>query len=186
MHENAAKIQRAFRTFVFRCTVLEGLAWRKRIKTLLINVVEAWSTRRALNCLGSEVQEYVNCDDSYKKAKLRIQFHDLFDQVLSSKLYLESNGEKLKRLINARHHNSAPVTSQNSMRESYNKGSQQEKTHANKTAASHGGKSTERSRAKGPSTSSKSKVAQPPSAQQPVKVKTQRNKAAELSQPEKS
>ena len=88
MHMNAAKIQRAFRIFVFRCTVLEGIAWRQRVKTILINVVEAWRTRRALNCLGSEVQEYVNCENSYKKAKLRVQFHDLFDQVLYNKLYL--------------------------------------------------------------------------------------------------
>ena len=95
MHENAAKIQRAYRAFVFRCTVRDGLAWRRGIKTILTNVVEAWRTRRALNCLGLEVQEFVNCEVPAKKAMLRAQFHEFFAQVLSKRLYLEPNSDEL-------------------------------------------------------------------------------------------
>ena len=65
----------------------------------LRNVVTAWRTRRALNCLGNEVQEYVNCEDADMKAKLRDQFHALFDTVLAQKLYMEKNADKLNELI---------------------------------------------------------------------------------------
>ena len=99
MHESAARIQRCFKVYVFRCTVMEGLAWRQRVKSILMNVVEAWRTRRALNCLGSEVQEYVNCEVPAKKARMRVQFLELFDQVLANKLYLESKCDHLTRLI---------------------------------------------------------------------------------------
>ena len=54
-------------------------------------VVRAWRTRRALNCLGAEVQSYVNCEASGKKERLRQEFHLLFDIVLQEKLYLEKN-----------------------------------------------------------------------------------------------
>ena len=55
MHECAAKIQRAFRQFVARNEIIDGLMWRQRIKMIIMNTVEAWRTRRALNCLGQEV-----------------------------------------------------------------------------------------------------------------------------------
>jgi hypothetical protein len=44
-------IQRAFRKHLTE----NGLKWRKHIKNLLMNVIEAWRIRRTLNCLGVEV-----------------------------------------------------------------------------------------------------------------------------------
>jgi hypothetical protein len=63
-------------------------------------VVTAWRTRRALNCLGAEVQIYVNCEDSGKKDRLRMEFHLIFDIVLKDKLFLEKNQLRLQRLRN--------------------------------------------------------------------------------------
>jgi len=45
------KIQNAFK----RYKIFKGLKWRKSIKQTLMAVVNAWRTRRALNCLGAEV-----------------------------------------------------------------------------------------------------------------------------------
>lgn len=56
---------------------------------LLRNVVQAWRTRRALNCLCNEVQDFVNCEDMCLKARLRAKFHSLFGTVLANRLYLE-------------------------------------------------------------------------------------------------
>lgn len=61
-------------------------------------MVEAWRTRRALNCLAYEVQEFVNCEVEERRMKLRLQFHMLFENVLKHKLYLEENYLKLQRL----------------------------------------------------------------------------------------
>ena len=65
-----------------------------------MNTVEAWRTRRALNCLGQEVQEFVNCEVASKKMKLRKHFHKMFDKVLEEKLYLETNLDLLQDLVN--------------------------------------------------------------------------------------
>lgn len=61
-------------------------------------VVRAWRTRRALNCLGVEVQNYVNCDDLAKKRRLGQEFYLLFEIVLQEKLYLEKNHKQLQKL----------------------------------------------------------------------------------------
>ena len=58
-------------------------------------MVEAWRTRRALNCLAVEVQEFVNCEVESRRERLRLQFHLLFEQVLDRKLYLEKNAPLL-------------------------------------------------------------------------------------------
>ena len=60
---DAKKIQQAFK----RHLILRGLNWRKSVKQNLMAVVRAWRTRRALNCLGAEVQSYVNCEAPGKK-----------------------------------------------------------------------------------------------------------------------
>ena len=70
---------------------------------IIMNTVEAWRTRRALNCLGQEVQEFVNCEVNTKKARLRRHFHRMFDQVLREKLYLEANLDQLQDLVNQKH-----------------------------------------------------------------------------------
>ncbi len=54
-------------------------------------VVEAWRTRRSLNCLGDEVQEYVNCEHAARRDCLKQQFQLLFDKVMADQLYLEKN-----------------------------------------------------------------------------------------------
>jgi len=49
--QGALKIQKAFKRYIF----IKGLNWRKSIKQKLMAIVNAWRTRRTLNCLGSEV-----------------------------------------------------------------------------------------------------------------------------------
>jgi hypothetical protein len=73
----------------------KGLNWRKSVKSHLAAVVTAWRTRRALNCLGTEVQTYVNCETPGKKDRLKQEFHLLFDIVMQDKLYLEKNAYRL-------------------------------------------------------------------------------------------
>lgn len=92
--DQAKKIQQAFK----RHKILKGLNWRKSVKQHLMAVVNAWRTRRSLNCLGAEVQSYVNCEESGKKERLRMEFHLLFDIVLKDKLYLEKNQLRMQRL----------------------------------------------------------------------------------------
>lgn len=53
------------------------------------DVVAAWRTRRALNCLCTEVQDFVNCEDPDMKAFLREKFHRLFKTVLERQLFVE-------------------------------------------------------------------------------------------------
>ena len=62
---------------------------------IVTDLVTAWKTRRSLNCLGSEVQEFVNCENPKQRNELRNQFHVLFCNVLDSKLYLEENFDQL-------------------------------------------------------------------------------------------
>jgi hypothetical protein len=78
--------------------VKKGLKWRRYIKTLLMATVQAWRTRRALNCLASEVQQFVNCDNQIRKCRLREEFHLLYEKVIEDKLYLWKNAKKLQRL----------------------------------------------------------------------------------------
>ena len=58
----------------------------------------AWKTRRSLNCLGSEVQEFVNCENEAQRLILRRQFHQLYDKVIEKKLFLEVNFDKLQKI----------------------------------------------------------------------------------------
>ncbi len=89
-----SKLQAFFR----RCRIKRGLEWRKIIKVNLNAIIEAWRTRRALNCLQREIQRFVNCEKLTKKNRLRQEFHLLFSKVLSQKLYLAKNVCYLMRL----------------------------------------------------------------------------------------
>ena len=66
---------------------------RQRLKMIVTDLATAWKTRRSLNCLGSEVQEFVNCENERQRCQLRGQFHTLFYTVIRNKLYLEDNFE---------------------------------------------------------------------------------------------
>ena len=56
-------------------------------------------TRKSVNCLAHQVQEYVNCDSASRKARLRQEFHGLYDRVFREKLYMKKNFKKLQRLL---------------------------------------------------------------------------------------
>lgn len=66
---------------------------------VLRDVVQAWRTRRTLNCLCNEVQDFVNCEDGYTKGKLRDKFHALFKTVLTNRMYLEKRAMQLQAFI---------------------------------------------------------------------------------------
>ena len=68
---------------------------RRRLSMIITDLVTAWKTRRSLNCLGTEVQEFVNCENNKQRAELRSHFHTLFSRVLKNKLFLEENFDKL-------------------------------------------------------------------------------------------
>ena len=91
----AIHIQRAFKAYLCRKNVNEAFMKRKRLKMIVTDLVTAWKTRRSLNCLGSEVQEFVNCENERQRFELRNQFHFLFSKVLRNKLYREENFDKL-------------------------------------------------------------------------------------------
>lgn len=65
---------------------------------IVTDLVMAWKTRRSLNCLGIEVQEFVNCENEKQRRELRSQFHSLFVKVMKNKLYLEDNFDNLQKL----------------------------------------------------------------------------------------
>ena len=65
---------------------------------IITDLVTAWKTRRSLNCLGTEVQEFVNCENQKQRGDLRAHFHTLFAKVLHNKFYLEENFDKLQHL----------------------------------------------------------------------------------------
>jgi len=90
MDEAAAVIKRCLTHFVFRRRVRVGLACIQRFKMLLRNIVTAWRTRRSLNCLCTEVQDFVNCEEPKLKGRLREKFHCLFPTVMKNRMYLES------------------------------------------------------------------------------------------------
>ena len=71
----------------------------RRTKLLLKDVVGAWRTRRALNCLCTEVQDFVNCEDQHMKEFLMNKFHCLFTTVLDKKLFVESRAAQLQAFI---------------------------------------------------------------------------------------
>ena len=87
----AAKLQRAFKVHMNRQNLLRAFEKRHRLKMIVTDLVTAWKTRRSLNCLGSEVQEFVNCENERQRCQLRSQFHTLFHSVIKNKLYLEDN-----------------------------------------------------------------------------------------------
>ena len=64
---------------------------------IVTDLVTAWRTRRSLNCLGNEVQEFVNCENDKQRAELRNRFHTMFVKVVENKLYLESNFDRLQK-----------------------------------------------------------------------------------------
>jgi len=65
---------------------------------VVADLCKAWRTRRSLNCLGAEVQEFVNCENHRQRFELRNYFHMLFSKVVRNRLYLESNFDKLQKL----------------------------------------------------------------------------------------
>lgn len=67
---------------MFKKNALASLARWKRVRYCLKYIVIAWRTRRSLNCLGKEVQDFVNCGVLSKKRELRNRFHFLFSKVL--------------------------------------------------------------------------------------------------------
>ena len=77
--EAATSIQRTYRAHTFRRNVHYAINQNQRNRYNLKQVVEAWRTRRALNCLAVEVQEFVNCEVDSRRERLRLQFHLLFE-----------------------------------------------------------------------------------------------------------
>ena len=57
----------AFRVHMCRQNLRKALEKRQRLKMIVTDLVTAWKTRRSLNCLGSEVQEFVNCENDRQR-----------------------------------------------------------------------------------------------------------------------
>ena len=93
----ATRIQMAFKAYMARMGVMDAMQRRRRLKMIVSDLCIAWRTRRSLNCLGTEVQEFVNCENEKQRSELRNHFHLLFDKVLRNKLFLESNFDRLQK-----------------------------------------------------------------------------------------
>ena len=91
----AARIQRAFKVYMSVTSFNEAIKRRHRLKMIITDLCSAWRTRRSLNCLGTEVQEFVNCENARQRVELRKHFHMLFSKVVQNKLFLESKFELL-------------------------------------------------------------------------------------------
>lgn len=87
------------------------MQWRWRLREQITALAQAWRTRRALNALVVEVQQFVNCDNPAKKHRLRLEFNLLFQKVLHEKLYMCKNARKLKALQLMHQQNSADSSS---------------------------------------------------------------------------
>ncbi len=66
---------------------------RKRInaKSLIHALFKGWKTRKIVNSLSQEIQEFVNTDDIFAKIRLKRSFYLLYDNVVSNKLWLNKN-----------------------------------------------------------------------------------------------
>jgi hypothetical protein len=99
MQSAAEVIQRCLSHFVLRRRVHKGLQRLARQKMLVRTIVTAWRTRRTLNCLCTEVQDFVNCEEPGLKARLRDKFHCLFQTVMDHRMYLEHKANQLQSFI---------------------------------------------------------------------------------------
>ena len=64
---------------------------RMKAKKLIYSLFKGWKTRRIVNALSKEIQDYVNCEDVYLKMRLKNQFLVLFESVVSNSLWLAKN-----------------------------------------------------------------------------------------------
>lgn len=85
-------IQTAFRTFMAQKRDKKAL---EMLKARLGALVKGWTTRKALNCLSSEINEYVQNRDRIQKERLRCEFNLLFERVMEDKLFLPKKKELL-------------------------------------------------------------------------------------------
>ena len=69
------------------------------MKQKLRAVVQAWRTRKAINCLADQVLEFVNCESNRRKAHIRSVFLGIYEKVVKEKLWLSKNASKLQRLL---------------------------------------------------------------------------------------
>ena len=65
---------------------------------MLLSAFIGWTTRKAVNCLSNEIQDYVNCEDLNLKPYCRKHFQHLFGIIVERKLWLQHNEEKLREL----------------------------------------------------------------------------------------
>ena len=42
-----------------------------KLRKMLYPVAVGWAVRRSVNCIGKEIQQYVNCEDGYVKQRLK-------------------------------------------------------------------------------------------------------------------
>lgn len=54
----------------------------KRFKQIMLAAFLGWKTRRVVNSLSLEVQDYVNCEEGTMKKQLKALFHTLYESVV--------------------------------------------------------------------------------------------------------
>lgn len=95
--KNIIKLQRWIR----RGFMVKRLSKRQRSKKVLLALFQGWKTRRIVNSLAKEIQDYVNCDEvtnPYLKTRLKNHFLVLFENVIKNELWLSKNRFRLQRL----------------------------------------------------------------------------------------
>ncbi|TNV86984.1 hypothetical protein FGO68_gene1077 [Halteria grandinella] len=74
------------------------IAQFKRFKQIMLAAFLGWRTRRVVNSLAQEVQDYVNCEDGPSKQALKVMFHNLYESVMQHKLWLLKNARLIANL----------------------------------------------------------------------------------------
>jgi hypothetical protein len=67
MIKGIVKIQRWYRRIRIDKTKKMDI---KKAKSLLLSLFKGWKTRKIVNALAKEIQDYVNCEDHYLKQRL--------------------------------------------------------------------------------------------------------------------
>ncbi|CDW83456.1 UNKNOWN [Stylonychia lemnae] len=89
-------IQRWFKSQMLKIMIEKRINARAQIFSLF----QGWKTRKIVNSLAKEIQDYVNCDEGYQKMRLKNHFLVLFDSVIKNNLWLTKNLFRLQRLQN--------------------------------------------------------------------------------------
>eukprot|EP00347_Sterkiella_histriomuscorum_P021453 403333923 len=85
-------------TFIKRKQLRMYIDKRIKARKLIFGLFQGWKTRKIVNSLSKEIQDYVNQDQGYHKMRLKSHFLVLYENVQKNELWLSKNQFRLQRL----------------------------------------------------------------------------------------